>query len=169
MTETETTQHAPAAPRRRAGRMARIFALAVVPVLLVTGCKVSDVTDPIVKPIEDTFEDLFGLGDDEIATPQFEIVNGIKIQVVIRISDIAQGSLPVTVHVRCAGGTHASATVTVRDTGSVGVGETTFNPGWPAGTDCIVSQEIVQGVETVRTVVEWVDSNDVKATFEGKG
>jgi len=146
--------------RRSTVRATRLFALLAVPVLLVTSCKVSDVTDPIVKPIED----LFGLGDDEIATPQFEIVNGITIQVVVRIDDLSAG-LPITVHVRCAGGTEASGTVTVRDTGDVAVGDLTFRPGWPAGTDCVVSQEIVHGVETVKTVLTWLDSNDLRATF----
>ena len=146
--------------RRGLGRGARIFALVAVPLLLLTSCKISDVTDPIVKPIED----LFGLDDGEIATPQFEIVNGITIQVVVRFDDLSAG-LPVTVHVKCAGGTQASATVTLKDTGSVAIGETSFTPGWPAGTDCVVSQEIVQGVETVKAVVNWLDSNDVQTTF----
>lgn len=148
---------------RRRFNAARLAALVAVPILLfTTSCKVSDVTDPIVKPIED----LFGLDDGEIATPQFEITNGIKIQVVIRLDSLAQGTLPVTVHVRCAGGTHASATVTVANNGNVGIGQTTFAPGWPAGTDCLVSQEIVQGVETVDSTLEWLTGKDLRATFE---
>ena len=156
MTETPT-------PRRTGpGRFARVFAIAAVPVLLAaTACKPSDVIDPIVDPIED----LFGLGDDEISTPAFEVWNGITIQVTVRIDDLANG-VPVTVHVRCEGGTHLSQTVDVEPTGSIGIGETTFTEGWPAGVDCIVSQDIVQGVETVRGVVEAVSSDEVQAVFD---
>lgn len=155
-------EQATTAPRRgRTGRVAWLTALLIVPVLLLTSCKVSDVTDPIVKPIED----LFGLSDHEVATPQFEIVNGITIQVVVRFDDLSAG-LPVTVHLRCAGGTEASGTVTLRDSGNISVGDLTFQPGWPAGTDCIVSQDIVHGVETVRTAIDWVSGNDVQATFD---
>ena len=39
--------------------------------------------------------------------------------------------------------------------------------GWPAGTDCIVSQDIVQGVETVERTIEWLQSNEVQAVFDG--
>ena len=146
MTETD------AMPRRTGpGRFARIFAVAAVPVLLLaTACKPSDVIDPIVDPIED----LFGLGDDEISTPAFEVWNGIA------------NGIPVTVHVRCEGGTHLSQTVEVEPTGSIGIGETTFTEGWPAGVDCIVSQDIVQGIETVRGVVEAVSSDEVQAVFD---
>lgn len=151
-------------------RSTRALALAVVPLLLfVTSCKVSDVTDPIVdiiEPIVDPIEEIFGLDDGEIATPQFELVNGITIQVVLRFDDIKAG-IPVTVHLRCAGGTHASQTVTLRDTGSIALGETTFEPGWPAGTDCLVSQDIVQGVETVERTIEWLGSDEVQAVFDG--
>lgn len=153
----ESTTHRP----RRRGRSARATALLVAPLLiLVTSCKITDITEPIVKPIEQ----IFGLDDGEIASPQFEIVNGITIKVVVKFSDLSAG-LPVTVHVKCAGGTQASATVTLKDTGSISVGETSFKPTWPAGTDCLVSQEIVQGVETVKSVVTWLDSNDVQAVF----
>jgi len=152
-------------PRRRA-RSTRLAVLALAPLmLLVTSCKITDVTDPITKPITKTFEEIFGISKGEIATPQFEIVNGITIKVVVKFSDLSAG-LPVTVHVKCAGGTQASATVTVKDTGSISVGETTFKPTWPAGTDCVVSQEIVKGVETVKSVVTWLDSNDVQAVFQ---
>ena len=144
----------------RTRRTARAFALVAVPLLLLTSCKLSDVTDPVVKPIED----ILGLNDGEIATPRFELVNGITIQVVIRIDDLGS-SLPITVNLRCAGGTEASATVTVKPSGDVGIGQTSFKPTWPAGTDCLVSQEIVQGVETVGAVLTWLDSNDVKTTF----
>ncbi|MEZ5138256.1 MAG: hypothetical protein R2702_17025 [Acidimicrobiales bacterium] len=151
-------------------RTTRVLALAVVPlVLLLSSCKVSDITDPIeevTKPIVDPLKDLFGLGDDEIATPRFELVNGITIQVVIRFDDIKAG-IPVTVHLRCAGGTEATQTVTLHDTGSVAVGETTFTPAWPAGTDCIVSQDIVQGVDTVERAIEWLQSDEVQAVFDG--
>jgi hypothetical protein len=152
----------------RAGRATRAFALLAVPMLLLTSCKVSDVTDPIqdvLDPIVDPIADLFGLGDDEIATPRFELVNGITIQVVVRLDDLSAG-LPVTVHLRCAGGTHASGTVVLRESGDISVGQTTFTPGWPAGTDCVVSQEIVRGVEILESTVEWLDGNDIKATFE---
>ena len=150
-------------PRRIGpGRVARIFAVAAAPLLLLaTACKPSDVIDPIVDPIED----LFGLNDGEVATPQFEVWNGITIQVVVRIDDLANG-VPVTVHVRCEGGTHLSQTVEVEPTGSIGIGETTFTEGWPAGVDCIVSQDIVQGVETVRGIVEAVSSDEVQAVFD---
>lgn len=151
-------------------RSTRVLALALVPLLvLLTSCKISDVTDPIeevIAPVVDPVKDLFGLEDDEIATPQFELVNGITIQVVIRLDDIKAG-IPVTVHLRCAGGTEATQTVTLHDTGSVALGETTFAPGWPAGTDCIVSQDIVQGVETVERTVEWLSSDEVQAVFDG--
>lgn len=150
-------------PRRRATRAAAL--LAVPFLLLVTSCKITDVTDPIVKPVTKTFEQIFGITKNEVATPEFKIVNGITIKVVIKFSDLSAG-LPVTVHVKCAGGTQASATVTLKDSGSVSVGETSFKPTWPAGTDCIVSQEIVQGVETVKSVVTWLDSNDVQAVFQ---
>ena len=77
---------------------------------------------------------------------------------------VANG-VPITVNVKCAGGTHASATVTLTKTGSVSVGQTTFEPGWPAGTDCVVSHELVTGIEAVEGIITWVDSNDVQATF----
>ena len=32
--------------------------------------------------------------------------------------------------------------------------------------DCVVSQDIVQGVETVRTVIDAVSSDEVQATFD---
>ncbi len=160
MTETTTRR-----PRRRIGA-ARVAALLAVPLLLlVTSCKITDVTDPIVKPIEKTFEQIFNLDNGEISTPQFEIVNGITIKVVVKFSDLSAG-LPVTVQVKCAGGTQASATVILKDTGSISVGETTFQPTWPAGTDCVVSQDIVKGVETVKSVVTWLDGNDVQAVFQ---
>lgn len=146
---------------RRLGVSVQVLALLAVPVLLLTSCNLSDITDPVVKPVEE----LFGLNDGEIATPRFEIVNGITIQVVVRFDDLSAG-LPITVHVRCAGGTEASGTVTVTDTGSVSVGQTTFHPAWPAGTDCLVSQEIVHGVETVQATITWLDSNDVRAVFQ---
>jgi hypothetical protein len=153
----------------RTRRGTRAFALLAAPLLLLaTSCKVSDVTDPIVEvlePIVEPLEDLFGLGDGEIATPRFELVNGITIQVVIRLDDLSAG-LPITVHLRCAGGTHASGTVVLKESGDISLGQTTFTPGWPAGTDCIVSQEIVQGVEIIDSTVEWLDGNDVRATFE---
>jgi hypothetical protein len=151
----------PEAGRTRTRRPSRVLAVLVLPLaLLVTSCKLKDVTDPITK----TFEDIFGLTKDEIHTPEFEIVNGIKIQVVLRFDDVAAG-VPVTVHVKCAGGTQASATVVLHDSGSVTLGHTTFQPTWPAGTDCVVSQEVVQGVDAVSGVLTWLDSNDVRATF----
>jgi hypothetical protein len=157
MTETTT---------RRRTRTARVTALLAVPfLLLATSCKITDVTDPITKPIEKTFEEIFNIDKGEIATPEFEIVNGITIKVVVKFSDLSAG-LPVTVQVKCAGGTQASATVTLKDSGSISVGETTFKPTWPAGTDCIVSQDIVKGVETVKGVITWLDSNDVQAVFQ---
>jgi hypothetical protein len=159
---TETTARRP----RRRTRAARVTALLTVPfLLLVTSCKITDVTDPITKPIEKTFEEIFNIDKGEIATPQFEIVNGITIKVVVKFSDLSAG-LPITVQVKCAGGTQASATVTLKDSGSISIGETTFKPTWPAGTDCIVSQDIVQGVETVKGVITWLDSNDVQAVFQ---
>ena len=151
---------------RRRIRSARVAALLAAPLLLlVTSCKVTDITDPVVKPIEKTFEQIFNLDSGEISTPQFEIVNGITIKVVVKFSDLSAG-LPVTVQVKCAGGTQASATVTLKDTGSISVGEATFKPTWPAGTDCVVSQDIVKGVETVKGVITWLDSNDVQAVFQ---
>lgn len=148
-------------PRRRTGAT-RVAALLAVPfLLLVTSCKITDITDPVVKP----FEEIFGISKNEIATPQFEIVNGITIKVVIKLDDLSAG-LPVTVHVKCAGGTQASATVKLKESGSISIGETSFKPTWPAGTDCVVSQDIVKGVETVKSVVTWLDSNDVQATFQ---
>ena len=158
MTEPTTT----ATAVRRRSRLGRVTALLAVPLLLlVTSCKITDITDPVVKP----FEEIFGIDKGEFASPQFEIVNGITIKVVVKFSDLSAG-LPVTVHVKCAGGTQASATVTLKDTGSISVGETSFKPTWPAGTDCVVSQEIVQGVETVKAVVTWLDSNDVQTVFQ---
>jgi hypothetical protein len=145
--------------RRR--RPSRMLAVVVLPLaLLVTSCKLSDITDPVTK----TFEDIFGLTKDEIHTPEFEIVNGIKIQVVLRFDDVANG-VPITVHVKCSGGTQASATVVVHESGDITLGQTTFEPTWPAGTDCVVSQEIVQGVDAVSGVLTWIDSNDLRATF----
>jgi hypothetical protein len=160
----DETTTATRGPRRRT-RATRVAALLAVPfLLLITSCKITDVTDPIVKPVTKTFEEIFGLTKNEISTPEFKIVNGITIKVVIKFDDLS--NVPVTVHVKCAGGTQASATVTVKDTGSVNLGETTFKPTWPAGTDCIVSQEIVKGVETVKGVITWLDSNDVQAVFQ---
>lgn len=148
--------------RPRRARTARLTALLAVPLLLlVTSCKVTDITKPITKP----FEELFGIDKGEVASPQFEIVNGITIKVVVKFSDLSAG-LPVTVQVKCAGGTQASATVTLKDSGSISVGETTFKPTWPAGTDCVVSQDTVKGVETVKSVITWLDSNDVQAVFQ---
>ncbi|MEZ5205074.1 MAG: hypothetical protein R2701_12045 [Acidimicrobiales bacterium] len=145
------------------------MSLAIVPMLLLlSSCKISDVTDPIIKvvdPIVTPIEELFGLDDGEVATPQFELVNGITIQVVLRFDDVKAG-IPVTVNLRCAGGTSLSQTVILEDSGSVALGATTFTPGWPAGTDCVVGQEIVKGVEAVKTTIEWLDSNDVQATFD---
>lgn len=161
---TDETTTVTRTPRRQA-RTTRVLALLAVPfLLLVTSCKITDITDPIVKPVTKTFEEIFGITKNEISTPQFEIVNGITIKVVVRFDDLT--NVPVTVHVKCAGGTSASATVNVKDTGSVSLGETTFKPTWPAGTDCIVSQEIVKGVETVKGVITWIDSNDVQAVFQ---
>jgi hypothetical protein len=158
MTDETTTARRP----RRRTRRASVTALLAVPLLLLaTSCKITDVTDPIVKPIEE----IFGIDDGEFASPQFEIVNGITVQVVVKFADLSAG-LPVTVHLKCAGGTEASTTVTLKDSGSISVGETTFKPTWPAGTDCIVSQEIVQGVETVKAAITWLDSNDVQAVFQ---
>lgn len=146
---------------RRAPRTGRMLAVVLLPLaLLVTSCKLSDITDPVTK----TFEDIFGLTKDEIHTPEFEIVNGIKIQVVLRFDDVANG-VPITVHVKCSGGTQASATVVLHQSGDISLGQTTFEPSWPAGTDCVVSQEIVQGVEAASGVLTWIDSNDVRATF----
>ena len=55
MFETTATRR----PRRRI-RGARVAALLAAPLLLlVTSCKITDVTDPIVKPIEKTFEEIF--------------------------------------------------------------------------------------------------------------
>src|ERR1700712_3881431 len=152
---TMTSDRTARRPRRlsSAARFAAIFA---VPVILLTSCKVSDVTDPIVKPIQT----ILGIGSNEVTTPKFEIVNGITIQVVIKFDDLSAG-LPVTVHLHCAGGTEASATVTLHDSGGISVGQTSFKPTWPAGTDCLVSQEIVKGVDTAAGIITWLDSNDV--------
>jgi hypothetical protein len=86
MIETTTRR-----PRRRI-RSARVAALLAAPLLLlVTSCKVTDITDPVVKPIEKTFEQIFNLDSGEISTPQFEIVNGITIKVVVKFSDLSAG------------------------------------------------------------------------------
>jgi hypothetical protein len=158
-----TTETVTRRPRRI---RARATALVVAPLLLlVTSCKITDITDPVVKPVTETFEQIFGIDKGEFASPQFEIVNGITIKVVVKFSDLSAG-LPVVVSVKCAGGTQASTTVTLKDSGSISIGEATFKPTWPAGTDCIVSQDIVKGVETVKAVINWIDSNDVQATFQ---
>lgn len=130
--------------------------LVVVPLLLLAACKPSDVISEITG--------LFGMGKNEVATPQFEITNGIKIQVVIKAPD-GKAGIPVVVHVRCAGGTNASATVTLKDGGSVALGETTFDQGWPAGADCLVSQETVNGVSVAQSTIEKISSTLVRANF----
>lgn len=135
---------------------ARLAAIALVPVLALSACKITDVPNAIVG--------LFGMGKNEVATPQFEVTNGIKVQVVIKAPE-GQAGTPVVIHVRCAGGSHASTTVTLKDSGSVSLGQTTFQEGWPAGTDCLVSQEVVQGVEVAKATLTWVSSNLLKADF----
>lgn len=150
---------------KRRRRYAQLLLLCLVtPTLLATACKPGRVIQDAVDDVVDEVVDIIGLGDNEIATPEFEITNGIKIRVVIKATD-AQGGLPVVVHVRCAGGTNASQTLVLEEAGSLSIGETTFNQGWPAGADCVVSQEIVQGVEVVRTGLQWLDSTVLEANF----
>lgn len=143
-------------PSRRQVPRARLPALLLLPVLLLSACKISDVTGTITG--------LFGMGSNEVATPQFEITNGIKIQVVLHAPEGSAGT-PITVHVRCSGGTNASATVVVRDSGDVSIGQTTFNEGWPAGLDCLVSQETVQGVQVANAAIQILSSTLLRADF----
>ena len=146
-------RHATTPTTRRAARLA---AIALVPVLALSACKITDVPNAIVG--------LFGMGKNEVATPQFEVTNGIRVQVVVRAPEGSAGA-PVVLHVRCAGGSHASTTVTLQDSGSISLGETTFQEGWPAGSDCLVSQEVVQGVEVAKATLTWVNSSLLKADF----
>ncbi len=147
------------ARRRRLGR-GRWAVLLVAPALLLGACKPSTVVTTVI----DTVGDVFGLGKNEIATPQFEITNGIKVQVVIKAPE-GQAGVPVVVHVRCSGGTHASQTVTLQDSGDLSLGQTTFTQGWPAGADCLVSQEVVKGVEVASATVKWVNGALLQANF----
>ncbi len=163
---TSARSEAPTAiPRRwRRPRAQLLLLCLVIPALMATACKPGRVIQDAVNDVVDEVVDIIGLGENEIATPEFEITNGIKIRVVIKATD-AQGGLPVVVHVRCAGGTNASQTLILEEAGSLSIGETTFNQGWPAGADCLVSQEIVQGVEVVRTGLQWLDGNVLEANF----
>lgn len=151
------------APRRRR-RLARLAVLLVLPAMLATACKPGKVIEDGFNDTVDTIADAFGLGENEIATPAFEITNGITIQVVIKATD-AQGGLPVVVHVRCAGGTGATQTVVLEDSGSISLGDTTFEQGWQLGADCVVSQETVQNVEIVKATVTWLSDTLVQANF----
>jgi hypothetical protein len=154
---TTTDTATDAIVRRSRRRMAtRAAALAFAPLLLLAACKPSDIVTEVVG--------IFGMGKNEVATPQFEIKNGITIQVVVKAPE-GESGVPVTVHVRCAGGTHAQATFVLKDSGEVSLGQTSFDQGWPAGADCLVSQEIVQGVEIAQSTVQWVNSNLVRANF----
>ena len=76
-----------------------------------------------------------------------------------------QAGVPITVHVRCAGGTTAAATVTLHDSGDISIGDVTFDQGWPVGADCVVSQEIVQGVDIAQKTLTWLSSTNLQANF----
>jgi hypothetical protein len=151
------TSHAEPTVRRSRRRMAtRVAALAFAPLLLLAACKPSDIVTEVVG--------IFGMGKNEVATPQFEIKNGITVQVVVKAPE-GEAGIPVTVHVRCSGGTHAAATVLLKDSGSVSLGQTSFQQGWPAGADCLVSQEIVKGVEIASSTIKWLSSTQLRADF----
>ena len=67
----------------------------------------------------------------------------------------------ITVRLRCAGGSTLTETITLHDTGQFATGETTFtDEGW-SGIDCVISQEIVQGVESVRSVIQQLGGGDI--------
>ena len=161
MAEADHCTSAPASARvseplaRRRPR-ARVAVLLVAPIMLLSACN-------ILKPIED----LFGLGKNELATPQFQVGNGVQVQVVVSATQ-GQGGLPITVHVHCVGGTTASATFVLQSNGSLSLGQTTFNPTWPAGADCVVSQEIVKNVGVATTTLTWVNAHLLRASFLNK-
>jgi hypothetical protein len=134
---------------------ARLGVVALALVMVLSACKLSDITDPVVG--------LFGLGKNEVATPQFRITDGIKIQVVLHAPEGSSGT-PITVHVRCSGGTDLSSTITVKDSGDVSLGQTTFTQGWPAGADCLVSQETVQGIDVASAAIQNI-GNVIQANF----
>ena len=75
------------------------------------------------------------------------------------------GGIPIVVHVRCAGGTNASQTINLADSGNISLGQTTFDQGWPLGADCLVSQETVQGVQVASSAITWLNDTLVKADF----
>jgi len=155
-----STSTAKAEPIRRGRRPIQLALMLVLPSVLLGACSITDV---ITKPIE-IISDVFGLGSNEVATPEFTVTNGIKVQVVIKAPK-DQAGVPITVHVRCAGGTTAAATVTLHDSGDISIGDVTFNQGWPVGADCVVSQEIVQGVDIAQKTLTWLSSNNVQANF----
>jgi len=146
--------------RRRGRRPIQLALMLVLPSVLLGACSITDV---ITKPIE-IIGNVFGLGSNEVATPEFTITNGIKVQVVIKAPK-DQAGVPITVHVRCAGGTTAAATITLHDSGDISIGDVTFDQGWPVGADCVVSQEIVQGVEIAQQTLTWLNANNVQANF----
>ena len=145
----------PTRTRRRRTRVAAI-SIAIVPMLLLSACKLSDVTGAVTG--------LFGMGKNEVATPQFEITNGITIQVVLHAPEAAAGT-PITVHVRCSGGTEVSDTITIKDSGDVSLGTVSFKEGWPVGLDCIVSQETVKGLTVASTAISIISKTLAQADF----
>lgn len=152
-----STAVAPAPARRRHG--VRLVGLLVAPALLLSACTLSGV----IGTVTGTVTGLFGMKSDEIATPQFEITNGITIQIVLHAPS-AEAGTPFTVFVRCSGGTTLQTTITVKDSGSTSIGQTSLTPGWPAGLDCIVSQQTVQGVKVVSSAISLL-SGLAKADF----
>ncbi|MCU1496467.1 MAG: hypothetical protein JWM47_420 [Acidimicrobiales bacterium] len=144
----------------RRPRFLSVALLLLVPLATLTACKPVAVVVDVVTDVGG----IFGLGKNEVATPQFEIRNGITVQVVVKALD-DQAGLPVVVRVRCAGGTELTQTVTLAESGDISLGQTTFTQGWPAGADCVVSQEIVKGVEVVSKTLTWLDSTRLRANF----
>ncbi|QXC61161.1 hypothetical protein KSP35_23095 [Aquihabitans sp. G128] len=157
MASTELDTRASSTTRRRRTRWAVAL---IAPLALLSACKPAAVVVGVVEDVGG----IFGLGKNEVATPKFEIKNGITVQVVVKALD-DQAGLPVTVHVRCSGGTELTQTVVLQKSGDLSLGQTTFTQGWPAGADCVVSQEIVQGVEVAKSTLTWVNGTLLRADF----
>jgi len=157
MASTDLAARTTNVARRRRQRLALLL---LAPLAVLSACKPAAVVVGVVTDVGG----LFGLGKNEVATPQFEIKNGITVQVVVKATD-DQAGLPVVVRVRCSGGTELSQTVTLKQSGDLSLGQTTFTQGWPAGADCVVSQEVVQGVEVAKSTLTWVNSTLLRADF----
>lgn len=133
--------------RRRRGHLPAMVALAIAVLLCSAAC--SPLTDlPFLGGGG-------GSSPTTVSTPAFHLAGSAEITVSVSAPP-SEAGVPITVMLSCAGGTTASQTVVLSLQGGVALGQTTFHQGWPAGADCFVSQQIVQGIDAIPGALQYI-------------